>query len=78
MKNMLSVAAVACLWLVFVVPANAAEGNIAAGKAKAGMCAGCHGTDGNGVASNPLWRSIFLQPQNETGRGRERGARQRG
>jgi cytochrome c553 len=61
MKNMLSVAAVACLWLVLVAPVHAAEGNIAAGKAKAGMCAGCHGTDGNGMASNPLWPKLAGQ-----------------
>ena len=61
MKNMLSVAAVACLWLVLAAPVNAAEGNIAAGKAKAGMCAGCHGTDGNGMASNPLWPKLAGQ-----------------
>ncbi len=30
-----------------------AEGNVAAGKAKAETCAGCHGANGEGVGSNP-------------------------
>ena len=30
-----------------------ADGNVQAGKAKAGSCAGCHGANGEGVASNP-------------------------
>ncbi|MGH8146553.1 MAG: c-type cytochrome [Rhodanobacteraceae bacterium] len=29
-----------------------ANGNIAAGKKKAAVCAACHGADGNGIASN--------------------------
>src|SRR5450759_1295471 len=33
-------------------PADAA-GDVQAGKAKAAGCAGCHGTDGQGVAPNP-------------------------
>lgn len=61
MKSMLSVATVACLWLVLSAPVQAASGNIAAGKAKAGMCAGCHGADGNGVASNSLWPKLASQ-----------------
>ncbi|MHB8534943.1 MAG: c-type cytochrome [Sulfuricaulis sp.] len=61
MKNLLSVAAFAGLCLLLVAPVQAEGGNIAAGKAKAGMCAGCHGTDGNGVASNPLWPKLAGQ-----------------
>jgi cytochrome c553 len=30
-----------------------AAGDVQAGKAKAGMCAGCHGANGEGVAPNP-------------------------
>ncbi len=30
-----------------------AEGDVAAGKAKAEACAGCHGANGEGVGSNP-------------------------
>lgn len=34
--------------------ANAqAAGDVEAGKAKAGMCAGCHGANGQGVGANP-------------------------
>ena len=61
MKNMLSVVTVACLWLVLIAPVQAAEADIAAGKAKAVMCAGCHGADGNGMASNPLWPKLAGQ-----------------
>ncbi len=61
MKSMLSVATIACLWFVLSAPVQAAGGNIAAGKAKSGMCAGCHGADGNGVASNLLWPKLAGQ-----------------
>jgi cytochrome c553 len=60
MKNMLSAATVACLWLVLIAPVQAAEGNVAAGKAKAGMCAACHGADGNGGA-DPSWPKLAGQ-----------------
>jgi cytochrome c553 len=60
MKNMLSTATVACLWLVLIAPVQAAEGNVAAGKAKAGMCAACHGADGNGGA-DPSWPKLAGQ-----------------
>lgn len=60
MKNMLSVATAACLWLLMVAPVHAAGGNVAAGQAKAGMCAGCHGADGNGGA-DPLWPKLAGQ-----------------
>jgi cytochrome c553 len=51
MKRMLMTAA-ACALLGFAVAANAA-GDGAAGKAKAGACAGCHGANGEGVKPNP-------------------------
>jgi len=35
------------------------EGNVAAGQAKAAMCAACHGVDGNSV--NPEWPSLAAQ-----------------
>jgi cytochrome c553 len=60
MKNMLSAATVACLWLVLIAPVQAAEGNVAVGKAKAGMCAACHGADGNGGA-DPSWPKLAGQ-----------------
>lgn len=44
MKLLLS--GLAALALIFTLPAQA-EGNAEAGQAKAGICAGCHGRDGN-------------------------------
>jgi cytochrome c553 len=60
MKNMLSVATAMSLWLVMIMPAPAANGNVAAGQAKAAVCAGCHGADGNGGA-DPLWPKLAGQ-----------------
>jgi cytochrome c553 len=48
------------LWLVMIAPAQAANGNVAAGQAKAAVCAGCHGADGNGGA-DPLWPRLAGQ-----------------
>ena len=59
MKSLLSAAMTACMWLVLIAPAQAA-GNIAAGKTKAGMCAACHGQDGNGGA-DPTWPKLAGQ-----------------
>ena len=42
MKNLFAVATAVSLWLVMIVPAQAAGGNVAAGQAKAAVCAGCH------------------------------------
>lgn len=64
MKSILSVAT-ACLWLVLVAPVHAAGGNVAAGQAKAGICAGCHGADGNGGA-DPLWPRLAGQDPDYT------------
>jgi len=60
MKSMLSVVTAACLWLVLVAPVQAANGNVAAGKEKAVVCAGCHGADGNGGA-DPSWPKLAGQ-----------------
>jgi len=60
MKNMLSVATAMSLWLVMIAPAQAANGNVAAGQAKTAVCAGCHGADGNGGA-DPLWPKLAGQ-----------------
>ena len=60
MKSMLSFATAAGLWLVLVAPVHATGGNIAAGQAKAAVCAGCHGADGNGGA-DPLWPKLAGQ-----------------
>ncbi|MGA9032973.1 MAG: c-type cytochrome [Sulfuricaulis sp.] len=59
MKSILSFATAVCLWLVLVAPVYAG-GNIAAGQAKAGICAGCHGPDGNGGA-DPAWPKLAGQ-----------------
>lgn len=60
MKSTLSVALAACLWLVIGASAHAAGGNVAAGQAKAAMCAACHGADGNGGA-DPTWPKLAGQ-----------------
>lgn len=60
MKSMLSIATATSLWLVLVAPVHAAGGNVAAGQAKAAVCAGCHGADGNGGA-DPLWPRLAGQ-----------------
>ena len=60
MQSMLSVVTAAILGLVLVAPVQAANGNIAAGKDKAAVCAGCHGADGNGGA-DPLWPKLAGQ-----------------
>ena len=39
--------------MVITIGAAQAAGNPAAGQAKAGMCAACHGPTGKGVAPNP-------------------------
>ncbi|HED15711.1 MAG TPA: cytochrome c [Gammaproteobacteria bacterium] len=36
-----------------------AGGDAAAGKAKAGTCAGCHGA--NGISANPIWPNLAGQ-----------------
>ena len=41
------------LALLGIVSTPQAAGDIAAGKAKAGACAGCHGANGEGKAPNP-------------------------
>lgn len=45
--------------LVLLVPAHAAD--IAAGKAKAAMCAGCHG--GAGISPTPIWPNLAGQKE---------------
>ncbi len=51
MKQVLVVAGVVAL--LGIAGAAQAAGDVAAGKAKAGMCAGCHGAQGQGVKPNP-------------------------
>ncbi len=47
--------------LVFIGVAACAQasGDVAAGKAKAATCAGCHGA--NGISNNPLWPNLAGQ-----------------
>jgi cytochrome c553 len=54
----LLLAAFAGASLVLSAGASAA-GDVAAGKAKSGVCAACHGVDGN--APNPLWPNLAGQ-----------------
>lgn len=60
MRTILSVVTAAVMWLVMITPAQAAGGNVAAGQARAAVCAGCHGADGNGGA-DPLWPKLAGQ-----------------
>ena len=46
--------AIAAVMLLGMVGVAQADGDAAAGKVKAAVCAACHGADGNGGA-NPLW-----------------------
>ncbi len=50
---------VSALTLFIAAGQAQAAGDAAQGKAKAAMCAGCHGPDGNSV--NPLWPKIAGQ-----------------
>jgi len=52
MKNTLFIATIMACSLVVYGAAQAA-GDVAAGKTKSAMCAGCHGTNGQGVPPNP-------------------------
>lgn len=49
----------AVILALFVVPVVQAAGDASAGKAKSGMCVGCHGVDGN--APNPVWPKLAGQ-----------------
>jgi len=60
MKHFVAVALTASA--VFSVSPTFAAGDAAAGKAKAAMCASCHGADGNSV--NPDWPKLAGQHAN--------------
>lgn len=66
MKSHLWIAALA---LLLVATGTAAAADVAAGKAKAAVCAGCHGANGEGIAQNPplagMSQAIFVQAMNE-------------
>ncbi len=47
--------------VVLLSAAPAQAGDAAAGKAKAVMCAGCHGSDG--ISLNPLWPNLAGQKE---------------
>lgn len=47
--------------LLFGIGAAQAAGDVAAGKAKAAVCAGCHGANGQGVAPNPPLAGIAAE-----------------
>jgi cytochrome c553 len=48
-----------CTLLGFGITNVSMAGDAAAGKAKAGTCAGCHGA--NGISSNTMWPSLAGQ-----------------
>ncbi|MBL4783712.1 MAG: cytochrome c4 [Porticoccaceae bacterium] len=49
----------ACLFGMFLSLGVFAQGDIEAGRAKAAVCAGCHGVNGNSV--NPIWPKLAGQ-----------------
>ncbi len=53
-------ALVSLMVFIFAIPAMAGGTDVAAGKARSGMCQGCHGADGNGGA-DPLWPKLAGQ-----------------
>ena len=60
MKHSISLAAGLALFAGLVTTTSAlAEGDAAAGQAKAAVCAACHGVDGN--SANPVWPSLAGQ-----------------
>ena len=60
MKNFLRHASFTSLMALLCCAPAMAGGDVAAGKAKSGMCQGCHGADGNGGA-DPLWPKLAGQ-----------------
>ncbi|MDE0691970.1 MAG: c-type cytochrome [Gammaproteobacteria bacterium] len=60
MKSTIHLAAAALAASLFATHSAAQEtGNAEAGKAKAALCAACHGP--NGISINPLWPSLAGQ-----------------
>ena len=60
MKHSISLAAGVALFAGLITTTSAvAEGDAAAGQAKAAVCAACHGVDGN--SANPVWPSLAGQ-----------------
>ena len=51
----------ACAGLAIASAPEPPEGDAAAGKEKAGLCAACHGP--NGISVNPLWPSLAGQQE---------------
>lgn len=44
-----------------LISINSFAGDIAAGKAKSGVCAGCHGPEG--ISVNPMWPNLAGQQE---------------
>lgn len=59
MKNQIVIAAVLIGMASF--GSAVAGGDVAAGKAKAAVCAACHGA--NGISNNPLWPNLAGQKE---------------
>jgi len=47
--------------LLLVVANTSLAGDTAAGKSKAAICSGCHGSDG--ISANPLWPNLAGQKE---------------
>jgi cytochrome c553 len=56
-KQILAIATTALL----IASTSSIAGDAAAGKAKAGMCAACHGA--TGVSANPMWPNLAGQKE---------------
>ncbi|PCH83222.1 MAG: cytochrome c4 [Piscirickettsiaceae bacterium] len=50
---------IVCLVILFISMEGYAQGDIEAGRAKAAVCAGCHGQNGN--SQNPVWPKLAGQ-----------------
>jgi cytochrome c553 len=61
--GLVRVSGLGLVMLALTVPVASAAGNPDAGKAKVAVCAGCHGTDGNGGA-DPAWPKLAGQHEN--------------
>ncbi len=61
MRKPSSVSGIALGMMLIAAAGPAWAGDAAAGKAKAAMCAGCHGSDG--ISLNPLWPNLAGQKE---------------
>ena len=73
---------VAGLIMLLGITGSEAAGDVAAGKAKAAPCAGCHGQNGEGVGQNPplagMGESQFIQAMEDYKSGKRANAVMKG